>query len=265
MMVPVQGQTFVQGEVALVGAGPGDPELLTLKALRFIQQAEVVIYDRLVSTEIIALIPEQAEKIYVGKKQAEHKVPQDQINQLLVEHAKQHKKVVRLKGGDPFIFGRGSEEAQFLLAHNIACHIIPGLTAASACASYAGIPLTHRGLAQSCRFITGHVQQDGELDLPWHTMSDNSQTLVFYMGVKTLPLIKQQLIKAGRHATTPAAIIYKGTQAEQQVYKANLSSLEQVVEQYHIKPPSLIIVGDVVDVFTNEQLTNKAYLAASIQ
>ena len=160
-------QAFVAGEVALIGAGPGDPDLLTLQAYRFIQQAEVVIYDRLVSEPIMALLPINCEKIYVGKKQADHRVPQEAINQLLVDHAKREKRVVRLKGGDPFVFGRGAEEAQFLLANKVACHIVPGMTSASACTSYVGIPLTHRKVSQSCTFITGHVQESGELALPW--------------------------------------------------------------------------------------------------
>jgi len=199
-------QPFVAGEVALVGAGPGDPDLLTLQAFRMIGQGDVIIYDRLVSKEIMALVPEDAELVYVGKKQAEHRVPQDGINQLLVDHAKSGKRVVRLKGGDPFVFGRGGEEAQFLLKNNVACHIVPGMTAASACTSYAGIPLTHRNISRSCTFITGHVQEDGELDIPWNALSDEKQTVVFYMGVKTLPIIIEQLEKAGRSDQTPAAL-----------------------------------------------------------
>jgi uroporphyrin-III C-methyltransferase len=254
-------QPFIAGEVALVGAGPGDPDLLTLQAYRFIQQAEVVIYDRLVSKEIMALVPEQAELVYVGKKQAEHRVPQDGINQLLVDYAKQHKKVVRLKGGDPFVFGRGSEEALVLLAQDIACHIVPGMTAASACTSYVGIPLTHRNVSRSTTFITGHVQENGELDIPWNTLSDKQQTVVFYMGVKTLPIIIDQLEQAGRSRTTPAALIRKGTRTDQEVYRGTLASLEKLVEQHNIKPPTLIVIGDVVDIFAPEQLTNIGYLS----
>ena len=212
-------QKFSPGEVALVGTGPGDPDLLTMKAYRFIQQADVVIYDRLVSKEILALVPQSSSLIYVGKKQAVHSIPQDGINQLLVDNAKQQLKVVRLKGGDPFVFGRGGEEAQFLLENNIACHIVPGLTAASACSSYVGIPLTHREVARSCTLITGHVKDCGSLDLPWQTLNDNKQTVVFYMGVKSLPIITEQLISAGRDQKTPAALIYKGTTPDQKVYK----------------------------------------------
>lgn len=254
-------QTFAQGEVALVGTGPGDPDLLTLQAYRFIQQADIVIYDRLVSKEIMALVSESAEKIYVGKKQAEHRVPQEGINQLLVEHAKLSKKVVRLKGGDPFVFGRGGEEAQYALANSIACHIVPGMTAASACTSYVGIPLTHRQVAQSCTFITGHVKGCGELDLPWQALKDDKQTIVFYMGVKSLPVITKQLNKAGRSSNTPAALIHKGTTPEQKVYRGCLESLEDIVEKYQVKPPTLIVIGDVVNTFNVNQLAGIGYLA----
>lgn len=254
-------QAFIAGEVALVGAGPGDPELLTLQAYRFIRQAEVVIYDRLVSDEIMALLPDNCETIYVGKKQADHRVPQDGINQLLVDHALLNKKVVRLKGGDSFIFGRGSEEAQFLLDNGIACHIVPGMTAASACTSFSGIPLTHRKVARSTTFITGNVQNNGALDLPWKTLNDKEQTVVFYMGIKSLPIITEQLIKAGRDKETPAALIRKGTRADQQVVKGNLSNLTELVAIHNIKPPSLIVIGDVVDTFPSEQLKNLGYLA----
>jgi uroporphyrin-III C-methyltransferase len=258
---PIKKQPFSCGEVALVGAGPGDPELLTLQAFRFIKQAEVVIYDRLVSAEILALLPENCERIYVGKKQAEHRVPQDDINQLLVDHARQNKKVLRLKGGDPFVFGRGGEEAQFALKHDIACHIVPGMTAASACTSYVGIPLTHRQVAQSCTFITGNVQNNGELSLPWHTLTDNKQTIVFYMGIKSLPIISEQLIKAGRIGSTPAALIYKGTNPEQHVYRGTLAGLNHLVELHNIKPPTLVIIGDVVNTFDEKHLINLGYLS----
>jgi uroporphyrin-III C-methyltransferase len=260
---PTHKQPFIAGEVALVGAGPGDPDLLTLQAYRFIQQAEVVVYDRLVSKEIMAIVPSTAELVYVGKKQAVHRVPQDGINKLLVDHAKAGKKVVRLKGGDPFVFGRGGEEAQYLLANKIACHIIPGMTAASACTSYVGIPLTHRNVSRSCTFITGHVQENGQLDIPWNTLSDQQQTVVFYMGVKSLPIIIEQLEKAGRSVQTPAALIRKGTQPDQQVYKGTLHSLNDLVKTHEIKPPTLIVIGDVVNTFNENELQNVGYLAAS--
>ena len=260
-MPPQHKQTFKTGEVALIGAGPGDPDLLTLQAFRFIKQADIVIYDRLVSEDIMALLPSNCEKIYVGKKQADHRVPQDGINQLLVDHAKLNKKVVRLKGGDPFVFGRGGEEAQFLLENNIACHIVPGMTAASACTSYAGIPLTHRKVARSCTFITGNVQDNGALDLPWQTLNDAEQTVVFYMGIKSLPIITEQLINAGRDKNTPAALIRKGSYPEQQVIKGTIETLEALVTLHNIKPPSLIVIGDVVATFADIQLKNLGYLA----
>lgn len=257
---PKHKQVFKSGEVALVGAGPGDPDLLTLQAFRFIQQAEVVVYDRLVSDEIMALLPNKCELIYVGKKQAEHRVPQEGINQILVDHAKQGKKVLRLKGGDPFVFGRGGEEAQFLLKNKIPCHIIPGMTAASACTSYVGIPLTHRKVARSCTFITGNVQENGALDLPWHTLNDMEQTVVFYMGIKSLPIITKQLLKAGRSKNTPAALIRKGTHVDQQVITGSLETLESLVKLHNIKPPSLIVIGNVVNTFDQLQLSNLGYL-----
>lgn len=259
--IPTHKQPFVTGEVALVGAGPGDPELLTLQAYRMINQADVAVYDRLVSKEVMALLPDDCEQIYVGKKQAEHRVPQEGINQILVEQAKLGKKVVRLKGGDPFVFGRGGEEAQHLLANNVACHIVPGMTAASSCCAYVGIPLTHRQVAQSCTLITGHVKDCGELDLPWSTLSDKKQTVVFYMGVKSLPIITKQLIKAGRDCNTPAALIHKGTTADQQVYRGSLSSLSDIVEQHQVKPPTLIVIGEVVNTFTESALTSMGYLS----
>jgi len=267
---PTHKQVFKQGEVALVGAGPGDPDLLTMQAFRFIKQAEVVIYDRLVSDEIMALLPKNCEKLYVGKKQADHRVPQNSINKLLVEQALLNKKVLRLKGGDPFVFGRGGEEAQFLLEHKIACHIVPGMTAASACTSYVGIPLTHRNVSQSCTFITGHLQKSSfqkeegiepNNDLPWHILADPKQTVVFYMGVKNLPMIIREIIATGRSAHTPAALIYKGTQKDQQVYKGELIKLNDLVKEHNIKPPTLIVIGDVVNVFDENSLKNIGYLA----
>jgi len=258
---PQHKQAFKAGEVALVGAGPGDPDLLTMQAFRFIKQADVVIYDRLVSQEIMALLPDNCERVYVGKKQADHRVPQEGINQLLVDHAKLNQKVLRLKGGDPFVFGRGGEEAQFVLSHGIACHIVPGMTAASACTSYAGIPLTHRKIARSCTFITGNVQDNGALDLPWQALNDTEQTIVFYMGIKSLPIITKQLINAGRNKETPAALIHKGTHADQKIVKGSLETLEALVKLHNIKPPSLIVIGDVIDTFAESQLRNIGYLA----
>ncbi|MFT5756413.1 MAG: uroporphyrin-III C-methyltransferase [Alteromonadaceae bacterium] len=250
------------GEVALVGSGPGDAELLTIRALRFIQQADVTIYDRLVSDEILALLPHDSERFYVGKEQAKHCVPQDKINQLLVDQAKLGKRVLRLKGGDPFIFGRGGEEAQYMLERGVSCHICPGITAASGCTTYAGIPLTHRGVAQGCTFITGHIQNDGQLNLPWTSLTSPSQTVVFYMGINTLPIIAKELVKHGRAANTPAALIYKGTQPEQKVFRGQIDTLEQLVIEHDIKPPTLIVIGDVVNQLTEMQLSTPGFLQA---
>ena len=252
-----------QGEVALVGSGPGDAELLTIRAMRFIEQAEIAIYDRLVSEEILALLPENCERFYVGKEQAKHCVPQDKINQILVEQAKLGKRVLRLKGGDPFIFGRGGEEAEYMLERGVSCHICPGITAASGCTTYAGIPLTHRGVAQGCTFITGHIQNNGQLNLPWQSLSCPTQTVVFYMGINTLPKITEQLVKHGRSANTPAALIRKGTQPEQKTYRGTIGNLAALVEEHNITPPTLIVIGDVVNHLTTQQLSTPGFLDAS--
>jgi uroporphyrin-III C-methyltransferase len=261
--IPTSKAILQKGEVALVGSGPGDPELLTIRALRFIQQADITIYDRLVSEEILALLPENSERLYVGKEQAKHCVPQDKINELLVEHAKLGKRVLRLKGGDPFVFGRGGEEASYMLSQEVSCHICPGITAASGCSAYAGIPLTHRGVAQSCTFVTGHVQNNGQLDLPWSTLVSPSQTVVFYMGINTLGKITEQLIHHGRKPETPAALIRKGTQPEQEVYRGTLADLAKIALKYKITPPTLIVVGNVVNQLTTETLTKPGFLAAT--
>jgi uroporphyrin-III C-methyltransferase len=254
--------TLQAGEVALVGSGPGDAELLTIRALRFIEQADVAIYDRLVSDEIMALLPPNCERFYVGKEQAKHCVPQGKINELLVQYAQQGRKVLRLKGGDPFIFGRGGEEADYLLQNGISCHLCPGITAASGCTTYAGIPLTHRGVAQGCTFITGHMQNDGQLNLPWQSLSCSTQTVVFYMGINTLPSITEQLIKHGRDANTPAALIRNGTQADQQVFRGKISSLADLVVKHNITPPTLIVIGDVVNQLTDKTLAKPGFLDA---
>ncbi len=251
---------FQPGEVAFVGAGPGDAELLTLKALRMIQQAQVVIYDRLVSEEIMSLVPNDCHRIYVGKSTDKHSVSQDKINDTLVEWALKQKKVVRLKGGDSFIFGRGSEEINYLLHHQIASHIVPGITAASGATSYAGIPLTHRDIAHSCSFITGHFTASGELDLPWQNFNDSKQTLVFYMGVRSAKQICQGLIAHGRAITTPVAVIYKGTQSEQKVWRSTLADLPKMIANEDIKPPSLLVIGEVVNAIQSGELAEPAYI-----
>ena len=233
------------GKVWLVGAGPGDPDLLTVKALRLLQTCDVVIYDRLVSPAIMALMPESLRKIYVGKARSEHTVPQDNINQLLVDEARAGHKVLRLKGGDPFIFGRGGEEIEELAAANIPFEVVPGITAASGCSAYAGIPLTHRDYAQSVRFITGHLKND-EVNLRWPELMDPTQTLVFYMGLVGLQAICEQLIQHGRDPQTPVALIEKGTTPQQRVVIATLATINERVHAEQVTAPTLTIIGDVV-------------------
>jgi uroporphyrin-III C-methyltransferase/precorrin-2 dehydrogenase/sirohydrochlorin ferrochelatase len=234
------------GEVYLIGAGPGDPDLLTFRALRLLQMADVVVYDRLVAPPILDLARREAERIYVGKERDNHALSQENINQLLVRLAKEGKRVVRLKGGDPFIFGRGGEEIATLMENGVTFQVVPGITAASGCATYSGIPLTHRDYAQSVVFATGHLQ-DGTVDLNWKALAHPNQTIVFYMGLHGVGIVSKQLIAHGLPADMPVALIQQGTTQNQRVVVTSLDKLEQTVKEEALKPPTIIIVGRVVE------------------
>ncbi len=238
---------MTQGRVDLVGAGPGDPELLTVKAMRCLQRADAVVYDRLVSNEILALAPPGATRISVGKSPKHHPVPQEEINQLLVRLALSGRRVVRLKGGDPFIFGRGSEEALELVRRGIAFDIVPGITAAQGCAATLKVPLTHRGLATSVRYLTGHCRQDVELDFDWAGLADPDTTLVIYMGWANLAEITEQLVRHGLPADTPAVAISKGTTRHQRQLMTTLGRLVADVETAALPGPVVFIVGRVAE------------------
>ena len=231
-----------RGEVVLVGAGPGDPGLLTLKGLQQIQQADIVVYDRLVSDEIMNLVRRDADRVFVGKRAGYHCVPQEEINQILLREARRGKRVVRLKGGDPFIFGRGGEELETLCNADIPFSVVPGITAASGCSAYAGIPLTHRDYAQSVRLVTGHLKTGSELD--WHNLAAEKQTLVFYMGLNQAAAIQEKLLEHGMDGAMPVALVENGTSVRQRVVDGTLTQLAELAQQ--VESPSLIIVGRVV-------------------
>ncbi len=240
-----KGMTEETGEVYLIGGGPGDPDLLTFRALRLMQQADVIVYDRLISKEVLELSRRDAQRIYVGKERDNHSVPQDQINQMLVDLAKEGKRVCRLKGGDPFVFGRGGEEIDTLTANGVNFQVVPGITAALGTSAYAGIPLTHRDYSQAVVFVTGHLK-DGSMNLNWQGLAQPNQTVVFYMGLKGLPIICEKLIEHGMPAELPIALVQQATTPRQRVFTGTLGTMPELISSEEIKPPTLIIVGNVV-------------------
>lgn len=235
-----------KGFVSLVGAGPGDADLLTIKALRLIRSADAVVYDRLVSADILELIPAGVSRISVAKSPGKHNVPQDQINEIIVNLAKSGRRIVRLKGGDPYMFGRGGEEVLALKQHNIPFEVVPGVTAAAGCSAYSGIPLTHRGISRRVQFITAHFNNDEPVDLNWKSIADPESTLVVYMGLANLPLVVRSLIEAGLPASTPAAAVQNGTTDSQQRVIAQLDQLTDAIHKKQMQAPVMIIIGKVV-------------------
>ena len=251
-MTSQQGRIELPGRVYLVGAGPGDPDLLTLRAARVIQSAGVVVYDRLISDAVLDTVPHGVSRIYVGKRDGHHHMRQEDINQLLVKLARAGHRVVRLKGGDPFVFGRGSEEALHLVRHGVPFEIVPGLTAATACSAYAGIPLTHRELARSVAFIAGRCAGDLPAELDWGSLANPWTTVVLYMGMRQLDDFTRSLVAAGRDPATPAAVIENGTLPEQRICSADLATIADCVAREGLQPPALVIIGEVVAI--SEQL-----------
>ena len=237
---------LAHGEVAILGAGPGDPGLLTLRALSLLEQADCLVFDRLVSKNVLALASPRARRFYVGKASRCHALTQEETNALLVRLAQEGKRVVRLKGGDPYIFGRGGEEAEVLIAHGVNFRVVPGITSAQGCAAYGGFPLTHRDYAQSVTFVTGHCKGDGDLALNWASLAAPHQTTVFYMGLANAELIRRELQRHGLPAEHPVALVERGTTPEQRQVITCLGELVETIAREGFKPPTLIVVGEVV-------------------
>ncbi len=262
LLLPRTQSERAHGTVYLVGCGPGDPELLTIRAFNVLRAADVIVYDHLVSDAVLALARADARRIYAGKERDRHSLPQEQINLLLANLARSGKRVARLKGGDPFVFGRGGEEMQALAAQGIEVQVIPGITAACGIAASTGVPLTHRDYAHSCVFVTGHLK-DGTMDLDWEALARPSQTLVVYMGLKGLPVLTTELIAHGLPPATPAMIVERGTTPGQRVLTGTLSTLSVLAVEQHIEPPTLVVIGNVVSVRAELGQYAERFMAAS--